>query len=82
MITKEKRVLIYNRDNFTCYICKNKFKYKELTLDHIVEKSIGGSDSLGNLKTCCSNCNRDKNIEFFKIAKKCNLIKKRKWKKK
>ena len=48
---------IYKRDNHECVYCGSK---KNLTVDHILPKSRGGSNTWTNLITCCSNCNRQK----------------------
>ena len=33
---------IYWRDKYTCQYCSGQFKYKHLSLDHIIPKSRGG----------------------------------------
>jgi 5-methylcytosine-specific restriction endonuclease McrA len=33
---------------------------KNLTIDHVLPKSRGGSNRWTNLVTCCTNCNRKK----------------------
>lgn len=66
-ISKSRKLMIYERDKNTCYICKNVFEYAQLTIDHVLELAIGGSNLDHNLKTCCSACNCDKNKKFCKI---------------
>lgn len=51
------RKMIYLRDNYTCQYCGEQFAAKELTLDHVKPKSMGGGASWTNLVTCCSTCN-------------------------
>jgi len=51
---------LYVRDNYCCLYCGKKFHGDELTLDHVIPKSKGGSNSWENLVTCCSACNRRK----------------------
>ena len=51
------RKMIYLRDNYTCQYCGDQFGTKELTLDHVKPKSLGGSATWSNLVTCCSTCN-------------------------
>lgn len=51
------RKMIYLRDNFTCQYCGEQFHAKELTLDHVKPKSMGGDASWTNLVTCCGTCN-------------------------
>lgn len=51
---KVNRNRIYRRDGNECGYCGSK---KELTIDHIVPRSKGGSNSWSNLITCCHKCN-------------------------
>jgi len=51
------RKAIYERDNYTCYICGKEFSERKLSLDHIIPTSRGGKNSWENLITCCSECN-------------------------
>jgi 5-methylcytosine-specific restriction endonuclease McrA len=54
------RKSIYERDNYTCYICGKKFGEKHLSLDHMIPVSKGGRTEWENLATCCIDCNSDK----------------------
>jgi 5-methylcytosine-specific restriction endonuclease McrA len=49
---------IIRRDNFQCQYCGRK--HVELTIDHIIPKSRGGSDSWDNLVAACKSCNNRK----------------------
>lgn len=51
------RKMIYMRDNYTCQYCGDKFTGKDLTLDHVKPKSLGGGGGWNNLVTCCGTCN-------------------------
>ncbi len=46
-----------------CHYCQNKFTFKELTLDHIVPISRGGTTSPGNVVPSCKICNKAKNVD-------------------
>jgi 5-methylcytosine-specific restriction endonuclease McrA len=48
------RTRIFRRDNDECVYCGST---KQLTLDHVIPRSRGGSNSWDNLVTCCHNCN-------------------------
>jgi 5-methylcytosine-specific restriction endonuclease McrA len=48
------RARIFRRDNEECVYCGST---KQLTLDHVIPRSRGGSNSWDNLVTCCNNCN-------------------------
>lgn len=46
---------IFERDKNTCQYCS--YKGDQLTLDHIIPRSRGGSDSWENLVAACVRCN-------------------------
>lgn len=43
-----------------CLMCLKKFERKELSIDHVVPLSCGGSDSSDNLQPLCRVCNATK----------------------
>lgn len=51
---KISRNRIFKRDNYQCVYCGSR---KELTLDHVIPKSRGGTNDWTNLVTSCSKCN-------------------------
>ena len=57
---KFSRVNIYARDNYKCQYCGTKAAIADLTYDHIVPRSQGGSTDWTNIVTCCYLCNRKK----------------------
>lgn len=54
--------IVFNRDNFTCIYCgKNSMEDNiKLELDHVIPISKGGKDTVNNLVTACTQCNRAK----------------------
>ena len=48
---------IFKRDNFECQYCGTK---RDLTIDHVIPSSKGGSHSWTNLVTACKKCNAKK----------------------
>lgn len=48
---------VFKRDNHQCVYCGSK---RNLTIDHVLPKSKGGTNTWTNLVTCCSPCNRKK----------------------
>ena len=48
------RDVVYERDEHRCLICGTTHR---LTLDHIVPFSMGGEDTIDNLRTLCGSCN-------------------------
>ena len=53
-----KNILL--RDRNTCQYCGEVLPSSELTLDHVVPRSRGGSSTWENLVACCHHCNRRK----------------------
>lgn len=46
----------------TCYYCRRKVGFRNLTMDHIIPLSRGGRSTKDNLVPCCKECNiRKKN---------------------
>jgi 5-methylcytosine-specific restriction endonuclease McrA len=43
------------RDNYTCQYCGHVSR--DLTVDHVVPRSMGGGDTWENLVACCRRCN-------------------------
>jgi len=70
-IRRDKRLAIYLRDRFQCIYCLRDLHGAEpfdVTLDHIVCQSDGGSNEASNLVTACRHCNcsrQDKPLERF-----------------
>jgi 5-methylcytosine-specific restriction endonuclease McrA len=48
---------IFKRDGFMCLYCNSK---RDLTIDHILPKSRGGTNTWENMGTCCTKCNCSK----------------------
>lgn len=75
---KYSRNNVYLRDDFTCQLqttwrCKEargKVNLTELTLDHVVPRSLGGKTSWVNVCTSCKTCNSDKGSDHRIVPKK------------
>lgn len=69
---KYSKYNVYLRDNFTCQLqctsrCKNRRGHtaiEDLTIDHVVPKSCGGSTSWDNVCTSCKDCNSEKGSNY------------------
>ena len=48
---------VWDRDDWTCQHCGT---HRDLTVDHVVPVSKGGTDDLDNLQTLCGTCNSRK----------------------
>lgn len=60
-ITKERRLALYMRDDFTCLYCGTRLKDgppANLTLDHLVPRTAKQTNNKSdNLITACRSCN-------------------------
>ena len=57
---KTHRHTLYGKQEGNCAGCKHHFPFRNLTVDHIVPQSKGGTDHLDNLQLLCSACNSTK----------------------
>lgn len=51
---RKHRETVYDRDGRRCVSCGSQ---DDLTIDHVVPRSNGGSDHIENLQTLCRSCN-------------------------
>ncbi len=56
-IPREVKRRVYERDEFRCVLCGET---EDLTLDHILPWSLGGLDTVQNLRVLCRPCNSKK----------------------
>ena len=54
---KTHRHTFYGKQEGHCAGCRIHFPFRNLTVDHIVPKSRGGTDHLDNLQLLCNACN-------------------------
>lgn len=47
-----------------CYLCKEKFKPGELTMEHLIPISRGGKSNKKNCVPCCKECNTKKGYKI------------------
>lgn len=57
------RKYIFNRDNCRCVYCGTS---DNLTIDHLLPKTMNGTNSVINLVTCCSKCNTRKSNKLVR----------------
>jgi hypothetical protein len=63
--TRTEKFRILQRDGFTCRYCEAKPGSEFLEVDHLIPRSLGGSDNPANLVTACVTCNRRKSNTIF-----------------
>jgi 5-methylcytosine-specific restriction endonuclease McrA len=74
------RRAILARDRFTCQYCGHTSR--ELTVDHVVPRRLGGMDTWENLVACCRRCNLHKsdrtpvqaNMKLYRKPRRPNYI--------
>lgn len=50
--------------NYTCQICYNTFLKDDLTIEHVLPKSKGGTSGVENITLSCRACNQRKNSVY------------------
>ena len=56
----ENKTLLYGEQGGDCNGCGEHFQTQHLEIDHIIAKSVGGTDHIENLQLLCGHCNRIK----------------------
>ncbi len=56
----ESKAILYGRQAGHCAGCEEHFQLRNLTIDHIIPESKGGTDHLENLQLLCAHCNSTK----------------------
>ncbi len=56
----QNKTELYGKQEGYCGGCREHFQMRHLEVDHIIAKSVGGTDHISNLQLLCSNCNRIK----------------------
>ena len=63
---------VWNRADGACYFCnkdtyikatnQKKMKHNTATKEHLIPKSMGGSNRIPNIKLACHKCNKDRGV--------------------
>lgn len=57
-IPNSEKIYIYERDRKKCFYCRKSLNFRQITLDHYLPKSKGGTKEVFNLVLSCRKCNR------------------------
>lgn len=66
-LSHAKKMAIFWRDHFTCYLCGRRFMYWHLEVDHVQALANRGGNQEWNVKTACRWYNRKKGIQSVAI---------------
>jgi len=69
-IHKTIRLAIYLRDGFTCVYCRRDLHDADpfdVTLDHLIPRSLGGTHETTNLVTACRSCNSSRQAKDWHV---------------
>ena len=67
---KAVRLAIYLRDGFTCVYCLRDLHDTDpfdVTLDHLIPRSLGGTHETTNLVTACRSCNSSRQAKDWQV---------------
>ena len=75
IINTNHRKTLYKKYNGICPECGKKMSLNNpraintyMTIDHIVPKSLGGTNNIGNLRPLCRECNRKRKSDMTNIS--------------
>lgn len=66
---KIKKTYFKNTMIAPCYYCKYVFMINDLTIEHLIPRSMGGTNDISNIALACAPCNRQKGREFWFLKK-------------
>lgn len=79
--TSATRKSVYAKYNGHCAICGRPVKYNDMTIDHIIPLSSGGTNEKDNLELSCLRCNLMKsNMDFPEFFRSISEILVHNWK--
>jgi len=59
-----KRRLFVDQKGYCAGACGYQFAFEDLTMDHIVPRSLGGTNHITNFHLMCAPCNREKGADW------------------
>ena len=65
----DRRKMVWKKSNGLCAHCGNHTSAQNQTVDHIIPKSLGGTDDLRNLMPLCRKCNAKRTTKDIDIER-------------
>lgn len=60
-----RKLLLTNVLSASCHYCQKEFTADDLTIEHIIPRSQGGTNDIENVTLACLPCNQEKGRETF-----------------
>lgn len=57
---RQNKHVLYGGQEGRCGGCRSHFEFRRFEVDHVIPRSRGGTDHIGNLQLLCGHCNRIK----------------------
>jgi 5-methylcytosine-specific restriction endonuclease McrA len=67
---RKKTMLFKDMATVNCCFCDKSLSFKDATIEHIIPRSKGGTNSLSNLSLSCAPCNHRRHDIDFDLWKK------------
>lgn len=64
-VQRLKALLMGGRPVAPCVHCTRALRFVDLTLDHVIPRSQGGTYTLENTRLACFDCNQERGDEDF-----------------
>ncbi len=71
---RNKKTQLIGGFGLRCWWCEDCLPSEKLTLDHLIPKSRGGSNSLENLRLACFQCNNSRGDSLYPPEKKSKVF--------
>ena len=74
---KVRRIAVWERDGRMCWLCGCSIKFRDMTIDHVIPVSKGGTMALVNLRAAHRVCNMRRGDNDGPVMRESRRIKRR-----